>query len=147
MVLEEVDDPEEYGIGRVEITADFRDGSREIIRLGMMTPDHSRFYAMIEGDPALYLINAAMGSRLSQEIYDLVARDIPMIDYMQLTHLYVRERNRPSLEFAWDGSQEELENAVNQFGALWLTMVTPYPGRDLNFSNFETIALESFHDF
>lgn len=146
-VLETADDPAAYGIGRVVVTGYFRDGSQDVIRLGMMTPDRSRFYVMVDGDPALYLINAISGERLSQGISDLVAREIPLINPTQLRHLYVGERGRPSLEFAWDGTEEELQNYINQFGASWLTMVSPYEGRDLNFTSFETNVLGDFEGF
>jgi len=147
MVLETVSDPAEYGIGRLVVTGYFRDGSQEVIRVGMMTPDHNRFYAMVDGDPALYLINAVSGNRLTQHVSELVARGIPFIEGVLLTRLYIRERDRNTLEFVWDGTQEEMENAIQQFGGIWLTMVTPFPGRDLTVSNFERFALEDFEGF
>ena len=147
LVLEEVDDPSEYGIGRLVVTGYFRDGSQEIIRLGMMTPDHNRFYVMVDGNPALYLINAVSGNRLIQHVSELVARSVPFMEGHLLTRLYVRERGRNALEFGWDGTEEELEDTLNQFGGAWLTMFSPFPGRELTISNFERIALEDFQGF
>ena len=147
IILENIDDPSEYGIGRLVATGNFRDGSQETIRVGSMTPDHTRFYAMVDGDPALYIISGVSGNRLTQDLSELIDRAMPFIEHMALTRLYVRERGRESIEFGFDGTEEEMHEMVEQFQGLWLTMFTPYPGRDLTFSNFERIALEDFEGF
>ncbi|MCL2399334.1 MAG: DUF4340 domain-containing protein [Defluviitaleaceae bacterium] len=146
-VLEVVDNPEEFSIGQTVITGYFRDGSQEVIRLGSLTPDHRNFYVMVDGDPALYLITAVIGNRLSQQISDLIARELPFVDTMQLTYLAVQERGRPLLEFAWIGSEAELQASLQQFGATGLTMTTPYPGRDMHFVAFSYHAYEDFEGF
>lgn len=146
-VIESVDNPEEFGIGRAVVTGYFKDGTSHTIRIGSMTPDRNRFYAMIDGDPALYLVNTAVGNRLSQDIKDLVDRNLPLIEHMQLTHLFLKERGRTPIEFAFDGTQQEMEDSIDRFGQLQLTMVTPFPGRDLFFSNFEMFALGDFLAF
>jgi len=146
-VMEAADNPADFGIGRVVVTGYFRDGSRSVIRLGMLTPDHRQFYAMVDDDPALYLITSTQGNRLIQNVSDLVNGSLPFIEVSQLIYVYVGERDRPALEFGWGGTDEELENAVTQFGGTWLTMIAPYPGRDLHMSNLEMIALEDFQGF
>jgi len=147
IALENVSNPAEFGIGRVTVTGYFRDGSREVIRVGMMTPDHRQFYVMVDGDPDLYLINAVAGNRLNQQVSDIVAKDIPFINAQALLHLYIHERGRPALEFGWDGTDEELQELLEQFGVTWLTMIEPFPGRDFNMSNFEMFAIEPFQEF
>ena len=146
-VLEEVENPADFGIGQVVATGYFRDGSREVIRLGSLTPDHRSFYVMVDGDPALYLITAVSGNRLSQQMPDLIARELPFVDTMQLTYLAIQERGRPFIEFAWDGTEEELEQSLQQFGATSLTMVEPYFGRIMHFSSFNFHAFEHFEGF
>ena len=146
-LLESVTNPDDYGIGRLVVTGYFRDTGEKTISLGMMTPDHSRFYAMIEGDPSLYLIDAQLASSLLWDISDLADRHIPFINTMQLTHIYVGQRDRVPLEFIFDGTQSEFEEAQGQFGGTWLTMKSPFPGRSLNFANFQLRALERFEGF
>lgn len=147
MVLESVENPADFGIGRAVATGYFRDGSVEVIRLGSMTPDHSRFYIMREGDPALYLVSTASGNRLIQGIADLVDRELPVVDTSFLRHIYINERGRDPIEFAWYGTEEELEETLTQFGGIWLTMKSPYPGRDLHITNLEMVAFVPFEGF
>ena len=146
-VIESVDNPEEYGIGQVVATAYFRDGEREVVRIGSMTPDHNRFYMMLDGDPALHLINAVAGGRLNQGVMDLVERSFQPVEPLVMTQLVIRERGRDPIEFAFDGTEEEKLDMLHSFNSIWLTMVQPFPGRSLNFQNFERIALEAFEGF
>ncbi|MCL2421121.1 MAG: DUF4340 domain-containing protein [Defluviitaleaceae bacterium] len=147
MLMEAVDNPAEFGIGRVVATGYFRDGSRVVIRVGAMTPDHGQFYAMIDGDPALYLLNALTGNRLSQRLEDLVDNMRPNVDANTLIHLYIRERDNAAMVFGWDGTDEELAETVAQFGGAWITMEEPFPGRNFNTTIFEMRVLEPFQEF
>ena len=147
IVMEEAENLFDFGIGQVVVTAYFNDGSQEVIRLGNMTPDRTRFYMMLNEDPALYLINIGPGERLSRQIADLVDMTLPFVDIMQLTHMYVRERDRPPIEFGFAGTQAELEARFAQFGGVQLSMITPYPGRDFHFTSFQYFALSDFEGF
>ena len=147
MVLENVDNPEDYGIGSVVATAYFDGGERYVVRVGSMTPDHNRFYLMLDGDPALYLITAVAGGRFNQGVEDLVQRTFETVEAELMTTLIVRERGQEPIEFAFDGTEEEKNELLESFGMIWLTMVHPFPGRALNFQNFEMIALDGFDAF
>ena len=159
-ILEEVENPEDFGIGRLVITAYFCvsnfsvpniESNQElnpiIIRLGSKTPDHSHIYAMVDGDPSLHLVNTQQAEPLFVNISDLLDRDIPFINTMQLYHIYLSQRDRTPIEFIFDGTHQEFIESTEQFGGTWLTMVSPFPGRRLNFANFQILALESFEGF
>ncbi|MCL2016645.1 MAG: DUF4340 domain-containing protein [Defluviitaleaceae bacterium] len=146
-VMEQVDNPQEFGIGNVVATGDFADGSQATILLGNLTPDHSRFFAMMEGDSALYLINTFSGNRLQQGLYDLVDMTLPFVNTMELLHIYISERGRQPLEFIASGTEEEILEMVNQFGATTLTMIYPFPDRDLTMTNFDMFVMQGFANF
>jgi len=147
-LLEETERPEDFGIGRVVITGEFDDGTTEIIRLGGMTPDHSFFYAMLDGRNELFLVNLASGRRMTQDMTDLVDRFFPNVEGMQLRYLYIHERGRQPMEFDWYGhSEEEMFEMLESFGATFLVMRYPFPGRELNLTNLEMRALNSFAGF
>ena len=147
IVMEEAEGIFEFGIGQVVAAAHFTDGSQEVIRLGNLTPDRTRFYMMLNEDPALYLISIGPGERLSRQIEDLVDMALPIVNPMQLTHMYLRERGREPLEFGFTGTQAEFEQQFSQFGGVQLSMLTPYFGRDFHFSSFQYFALQNFEGF
>ena len=146
-VLDSVDDPSEFGIGSVIISGYFRDGTQTTISLGTITPDWSHFYAMVDDDPALYLINATVGRILSQNIEDLIAMGLPGVNQMALTYLYIHERGRPPMEFAFTGTDAALEESLDLFGSLRMEMTLPYPGREFNSAGFEMMVMEDFGSF
>jgi len=147
VVVEEVDNPQDFGIGTVEVQLYFFDDESEIIRLGNMTPDRSSFYAMIEGDPALYLVTLTTGRNLSLELSDLLEREMIFVDEFLLEYVYLQERDQPPIEFAVKGTEEEILEMIEGFGVTWLTMVQPFYGMNLNFTNFQSQVLESFRMF
>ncbi|MCL1989010.1 MAG: DUF4340 domain-containing protein [Firmicutes bacterium] len=146
-LMEEVDNPQEFGIGNVTATGFFADGSQTTILLGNLTPDHSRFFAMVEGDSALYLLNTFSGNRLLQQLNDLIDMTLPFVNTMQLLHIYIAERDREPLEFIATGTEEEILDMINQFGATTLTMIYPFPDRDLTMTNFDMFVLQGFANF
>jgi len=147
-LMEETDRPEDFGIGRVVITGEFDDGTREVIRLGNMTPDHSFFYAMLDGRDELFLVNTTSGRRMSQDFTDLIDRFFPNVEGMQLRYLYINERGRQPMTFDWYGyTDEEMYEMLESFGSTFLVMSYPFPGRELNLTNLEMRALNSFAGF
>ena len=144
VVVEDVDNPQDFGIGSVEVELHFLGDEIEIIRLGNMTPDRSNFYAMIEGDPALYLVTLTTGRNLSLGLSDLVDREVPIINEFLLEYIYLHEREQTAIEFAFAGTEEELIEMAEEFGVTLLTMVQPFLGQDLNFTNFQNQLLENF---
>ncbi|MCL1997248.1 MAG: DUF4340 domain-containing protein [Turicibacter sp.] len=142
----EITTPTDFGIGNIEITAHFSDGT-ETLKFGLFTPDRNRIYTMINDDPTMYLISSLVGERLSVNIYDLVATYLPFVNTMQLYYIYIQERDREALAFSFVGTDEELNDMLGQFGAVNLTMISPFYGRNLILSNFETNVLESLQHF
>lgn len=63
-----VDDPATYGLDKPQLIVSFRtkDGRQETLSLGNANPRQTGNYAVKEGSPVLYLINAAVSTDLQQ---------------------------------------------------------------------------------
>ena len=143
-VLYNVDNPADFGIGRVVATAYFNDGSREVVRLGTMTPDRTNFYAMVDGNPGLFLISSTSGNRLLQNVTDLVDRTLPDVNSNRLIDVSVRARDWPAIEFGWLGEDEGI-NLL--FTSHQLSMTAPFMGMEMIPVNFDMLILEPFAGF
>lgn len=136
--------PDDFGIGQVVATAYFEDGSRETVRLGTVTPDHSSFYAMVDGNPALFLLGIPTGLRLMQNVTALVDRSMPIVNIDRLVHVYMSERDRQAVEFEFLGEDFLIDFHYNSG---MMTMTKPFEGRDISFMNFEHFVIDRLAGF
>ena len=97
-LLEEVEDKAKYGLAEPSGTgtATFENGTTHTVMVGDMTPDEAGYYAMVDDDPALYIITVANAEKMTQselaylqrtliEGYDTSDADaIPTIDGMSI---------------------------------------------------------------
>jgi hypothetical protein len=69
-ILDEVTDLSKYGLDTPAATGvvTFDNGNSYQVSVGNMTPDDAGYYAMLEGDPALYTITVANGDILKQSM-------------------------------------------------------------------------------
>jgi len=57
-ILENVDDPAQYGLGPDALTLDIETTERTVrLSVGRETPDGTAFYVQVEGDPRLYIVD------------------------------------------------------------------------------------------
>ena len=145
-LFDRVDDPAEYGLGpgAHTVTAVFNDGSREVLRVGKTTPARDRYYVMLEGDPALYLIYTYFGDRFFYGANELLARYMPQISAETMDYFLIAERGREPLEFGYVGTDEEKMQLYEQYNTIHVTMLHPYPGRELYYSSLESQVLTDF---
>ena len=97
-LLDKVTDKAKYGLEEPSGTgtATFENGNTHTVYVGDMTPDEAGYYAMVDDDPALYIITVANAERLTQselaylqltliESYDTSDSEaIPTIDGMTI---------------------------------------------------------------
>jgi hypothetical protein len=146
-ILDSVDNPADYGIGtHINARAAYTDGSSITIYVGNLTPSHERYYLMLEGDPALYSLFTYFGNRYLNTANSLIERDTPQIIIDGAEYLLIHERGSRIIEFAFDGDEDEKEEMYERFGMVNITMTSPYPGRDLYYTNMENNIFSRFNE-
>ena len=125
-----------------EINVQYADGTEKTIYVGMQSPAKDYYYAMIKGDPAIYMISTGIGERAFYTMDKLLSKTLPSISAETLEYIYVEHRGMDPIEYAFDGTQEEFEASKEQYGAVLLHMVQPFKGWELYASNFQTYVLD-----
>lgn len=71
-VFDSVEDKAKYGLDDPAATAvlKFKDGSEVVLNMGDISGDNSGYYAMVEGDPALYIVNTPIGDTLTKDKFE-----------------------------------------------------------------------------
>ena len=135
--------PEDFRLEppEAEINAKYADGTEKTIYVGMQTPARDYYYAMIKGDPAIYMLSTSVGERAFYTIDKILSKTLPSISAETLEYVYVKQ-NGTEIEYAFNGTQEELEAFKEENGAVPLQMVQPYRGWELYNSNFQTHVLD-----
>ena len=137
-------DPSEFGLDPPEakIVVKYADGTEKTILVGIQTPAGDFYYMMIEGEPEIYILGTSIAERAFFGKSDILNKRLPQISAETLSHVYIRERGREPIEFAFDGSEEEKELAMLQFGGLLIHMVQPFEGLALYNSSFQRAVLD-----
>lgn len=148
-VLAETDNPAEYGIteGGATAVATYADGGTATVRIGKMTPAKDRYYMMLDGDPAVYLLLTYYGNRYYNDVDALLDTTLATIDANSIEYVLIAAKDRPVIEFGFDGTEEERTAMYEQYGMVSVTMMQPYPGRELYYSSFETNVLTAYNEF
>jgi hypothetical protein len=148
MIFEQVENPADFGIGsNITATATYKDGSTHTIHVGSLTPNHERFYMMLEGDPALYLFYTYFGTRFMNTASDLIDRTIPYLLMDGAEYLLINERGREPIEFAFKGNEQEKEDMYQRFGMVTVHMTSPHLGRELYYGNIDALLMDDFNTY
>jgi hypothetical protein len=146
-VFDEVENPADFGIGEnITATALYTDGSTHTIHVGRLTPSHERFYMMLEGDPALYLLYTYYGTRYLNTMDDLFDRNLPQIVLDGAEYILINERDAEPIEFTFIGTEEEKEDMYRRFGMVNITMTTPHLGRELYYTSMDRVLINDFNN-
>ena len=76
---EQITDLNVFGLGEgaSRVTADYTDGTREVLYVGNRTPDGRFHYARLDGDDTVYLIDVRAGRRMFYSYNNMLNRDLP----------------------------------------------------------------------
>lgn len=149
-VYDQVDNPADFGFGSessATAVCEYTDGTSAVVRIGMMTPAKDRYYLMMDGDPALYLLYTYYGDRYFNDAGSLIDKTIPTFASENIEYVLIAERDKKPIEFGFYGTEDEKQETYDQFGMIYVTMLQPYPGRELYYSNFERMVLTDFASF
>jgi len=139
--------PKDFGLdppaGQIDIK--YTDGTDKTLYVGMQTPAKDYYYMMVKGDPAIYMVGTSIGARAFYSADNILDKTLPAISADTIEYVYVKLKGKTPIEFAFDGTQEELDKAMQQYGGVVLNMTTPYKGWELYGSNFKTYVLDGMN--
>ena len=142
--------PQDFGFlpESASATAFFNDGSTTTIRIGHETPARDQYYLMLDGDPEIYLIQNFVWRRFFNSYDNFIDKTLFTPEALeQLEYLRISERGKLEIEFGFVGTEDEREEMLESFGMIFMTMIKPYPDRDLYYSNLWDGALSDFQFF
>ncbi|MDR2650665.1 MAG: DUF4340 domain-containing protein [Clostridiales bacterium] len=125
-----------------EINIKYTDGTEKTVYVGMQSPAKDYYYIMVKGDPAVYMVYSTTGERAFYGMDKILSKALTAVTADTLQYVYVKQKDKDAIEFAYDGEPEELAAAIEQYGAVTLYMVQPYKGWELYNSNFKTYVLD-----
>ncbi|MCL2708730.1 MAG: DUF4340 domain-containing protein [Defluviitaleaceae bacterium] len=128
-------------------TAHYNDQTTAVVLIGKETPAKDRYYMMLEGDPAIYLVYTYLGARYFNGLNELIDRSVNFNQTESFEYMFIRERGRQPVEFGFTGTESEKSEMYDAYGIVSMTMIQPYPGRDLYYSNFDDHVMTNFNDF
>ena len=139
----------EYGLDRPAATAKatYYDGSVETIEIGKMTPNGEYYYARRVGTTGVYLLYSITGDRFFLTELDLIKKDFPGVYIDQLIYYKFEKRGQSVIELGYIGSEDEMQQELESYGMVTLSMLQPYPGRDVYYSNLSMYLLEPMEPF
>ncbi|MCL2456805.1 MAG: DUF4340 domain-containing protein [Defluviitaleaceae bacterium] len=111
----------------------FFDGTRREIKLGSRTSDLQNFFAMTDGDPAIYLISAILGERLLFETSDLLDMSLPGINVDDAEYIRIAARGNEPIVLELHGEKREENQYLPDVGGEQLIMRAPF--ENLRLSN------------
>ncbi|MCL2358124.1 MAG: DUF4340 domain-containing protein [Defluviitaleaceae bacterium] len=129
----------EFGLAPPLITAEavFDDGSRNTLHLGSRTTDLQFHFAMVEGDSAIYLLNAILGERLLFTVGDMLDLSLPRMPIHNAEYIRITARGAEPIILGLAGdSVSPLAGLLEEVGGEQLVMYAPLAGVPLSHSRF-----------
>jgi hypothetical protein len=144
-VADTISDPKEYKLDPPEAygEVEFIDGTKKRISIGMMSSARDYYYMSIEGDPALYLTYASTGEDFFKGVNDLIDKSVATVSAEGIQRIYIAQKGKTPIEFAYKGTDEQMQSDLEAYGSVSLNMVSPYDGWELYSTNFQTNVLDS----
>ena len=137
----------EFGLDppQAVFTAHYTNGGTASIYLGNETPDRQRFFVMVSGDPAMYLLPRFTVSWMLSEAEDLLCRAFPPLHTDSLTLFYLAQRGRDTLEITRTDDPELLATLPDMGFAPAVALQPPaLAGRTADTFNLNRMVLEDF---
>ncbi|MCL1878531.1 MAG: DUF4340 domain-containing protein [Defluviitaleaceae bacterium] len=131
----------DFGLAPPALTAEaiFYDDTRNRIHLGSRTADLQFYFAMVEGDPAIYLINAVLGERLLYTVGDMIDLSLPAMDISEAEYIRIAVRGAEPIVLGLAGADfppSPLAGIMEEVGGEHLIMYAPIYGIPLSHSRF-----------
>lgn len=108
VVDENLSDPGSYGLESPEIAVNLtmKDGSAKRLRVGEQSADRGGVYAMVDGDPRLYLMPAYYRDTFDKHVVDLREKHLMSFDQNNASRVELNVAGNPGLEFSRTGDSQ-----------------------------------------
>jgi hypothetical protein len=142
-VTENADSLEKYGLDNPTVigTSTDKKGNVQTICLGTTTPDGNYYYAKVNDDNAVYIIDSLYGKSLCCEYDDLIDKSIAKIDKTSVTKLELKRKGEDDVLVVFDKEDETAEDYHNTIGLAALTMKKPIENMVVYPYNLESSVL------
>jgi len=109
-VFESHEDISQFGLAEPEVTAGIEttNGSKHTLYIGDKVPGKSSYYAMVEGDPAVYTVSTSSRNSLAYTIGDLMEIDTPpSITLDTIRRVLIASEEFGSFELFYDSNPDQ----------------------------------------
>jgi len=127
------------------LTAHDTDGYITSVYLGNETPDRQHFFAMVSGDPAMYLLSRFLAPRMLITLDDIICRAFPPLHADSLDYMRLAQRGRDAFEITRTDDPEILETIPDRgFAPLVVLQPAALAERTVDTFNLSRMVLEEF---
>lgn len=125
-----VDNPEDLSVYGLEVPsavaiAQYSDGSAVTLNLGSITPDNNYYYAVIDGDTNVYLVDSLIGNRILYSISELIDTNISKISSSTVTYIDIKQKGADEILIVYDENNSAANENLQKNGLFTLTMQKP----------------------
>lgn len=108
VVDEKLSDPSAYGLESptIAVNLTMKDGSTKHLRVGEQNADKSGIYAMVDGDPRLYLMPAYYKDTFDKRVVDLREKHLMAFAQADASRIELNVAGKPGLEFSRIGDSQ-----------------------------------------
>ena len=128
--LDNAKDISEYGLDKPTNTAKvyFTDGEEKIIKIGDKSPDGNYWYASVDGDESIYMINDIDAKRMTYGLDEVIDKKLPQVSMYEAYYIYIDQKDKPLIEIEYDeeASSKGSAGELSSYGMQTLTMTSPY---------------------
>lgn len=108
VVDEKLSDPGAYGLESpaIALNLTMKDGSTKHLRVGEQNADKSGIYAMVDGDPRLYLMPTYYKDTFDKRVVDLREKHLMTFTQTDVSRVELNVVGKPGLEFSRTGDSQ-----------------------------------------
>jgi len=145
IVTNDLSNLSQYGLEPPQniVTALYSDETEIAIVVGNMTPDKNYYYAMIEEDDNVYIIDKLTGQRINYDLNELISKTVPVISEKEILYLDVKQKGKDEIEIEYSGDMDGNAADLSKYGLQTLNMKKPIPNAIVYPNNIQSYVLSN----
>jgi len=125
------------------VTALYSDETETTIIIGNMTPDKNYYYAMIEDDDNIYIIDKINGQRINYGLNELISKTVPIISEKEILYLDIKQKGKDEIEIEYNGDMDGNAADLSKYGLQTLNMKKPIANAIVYPNNIQSYVLSN----
>ena len=99
-----------------------------MLKIGDKSPDGNYWYASVDGDESIYMINDIDAKRMTYGLDDVIDKKLPQVSMYEANYIYIDQKDKPLIEIEYDeeASSKGSAGELSSYGMQTLTMRSPY---------------------